>query len=116
MMNKTMNKSKKQIYDFIKKTFSTYTFDRMENYQRDINFLDYDDFMEHQFKTINNLDDNKAKQIADLCSMIGNDEICLCDEESCVEFTAYTIYWQRVLDDDGNIDQIESKLVIMNPR
>ena len=32
----------------------------MENYQLDINFLDYDDFMEHQFKTINNLDDNKT--------------------------------------------------------
>jgi hypothetical protein len=111
-----MNKNKKYIYDFIEKTFSTYTFDRMERYQSDINFVDYDDFMEHQLNSIIKLNDNKAKQIADLCSMIGNDEICLCDEESCVEFTAYTIYWQRVFDENDNIDEIESKLTIMNPR
>jgi len=111
-----MNQDKKYVCDFIRKTLTTYTFDRMRDHQSDNNFLDYNDFMEYQFKCVINLDDNKSNQIAYLCSMIKNDEICLCDEESCIEFTAYTIYWQRVFDEDGNVDKNKSKLTIMNPR
>jgi hypothetical protein len=31
----------------------------MENYQSDINFVDYDDFMEHQLNSIMKLNENR---------------------------------------------------------
>ena len=117
--------NKHYIYDFIKRTFSIYTFDRIQemglmthshNGEVYDNFTDYDDFIQHQFNCIMNLNNIKAKQIYDLCCMIENNELQLCDEESCAEFTANTIYWQRDFDNNGKINLNKSKLTIMNPR
>lgn len=120
-----MNQNQQIIYDFIERTFSTDSFDRIQEfnlmshkYGQQIynNFADYDDFMQHQLYCINNLDDNEVDQILVICSMIENNKICLCDEETCAEFTANTIYWQRCFDNYGNLDPSKNTFTIMNPR
>ena len=116
---------KRFIFNFIKKTFDQYTFERMQDYgnmthvfknEEVDNFEDFNDFIQHQYDCISKLDDNKAKIIVNICQMIQKKEIGLCDEEYCVEFTANTVYWQRGFDRNGKIDESKHQFIIMNPR
>ncbi len=120
-----MDKNKKFIFNFIKNTFQKYTFERIQdsglmthNFKNEEvnNFEDFKDFMQHQYDCISKLDDNKATIIVNICQMIQNKEIKLCDEQSCAEFTANTIYWQRGFNRNGQIDESKHKFTIMNPR
>lgn len=105
--------AKEYLKKFFTDTFDYYTFERMQNFQNSItefnfagaNDTTFEEFKQHNFKIILELDNIDANCYARLCKNIKNKKIVLCDEESCVEFHAHTFYFNY-----------KGELVIMNPR
>jgi hypothetical protein len=102
--------AKEYLKKFFQKTFSEYTFERMIIFKNSIVEFNYTEdsfetFVQYNLQCIDELDSSDANCYAKLCKNIADKKIMLCDEESCVEFEAYTFYFNY-----------QKEFVIMNPR
>jgi hypothetical protein len=103
----------KFILKFIEKRFTKYHFTRMQNYNKNSGFANYEDFLEHNKKIINNLDDvnegeSAGLDIFTLYNMVENmteKKIIVTDAENFVEVPLSTFYFNK-----------DNKLVLMMPR
>lgn len=103
---------KEYLKKFFLKTFEKYAFNRMVNFKNSIKEFNYNnteeyfqEFLQYNLQCIEELDQNDANCYAKLCKNIAEKKIKLCDEESCVEFRAYTFYFN-----------FNKDFVVMNPR
>ena len=85
-----------EIQDYI---INEYTFDRMNTNES------YTTFLKWNINCINELSDKDIEWLNELCNRIGNKKIKLMDEESCVAFDAFKIYFDK-----------NKKICIVNPR
>jgi len=100
----------KYLFDFIKKTFTEDSFDRMFEIKQNDGDDDechksYQEFVDHNFECVNKLSLSDVSLYVNLCKKISKDNILLVDEESFIEFDAGTVYFN-----------IHGKFVIMNYR
>ena len=68
-------------------------------------FKDYEHFINHNKKCIDDLDDNQTNITGHIINMIHGDNLLQCDEEDFVESKSMTIYYN-----------INNKLVILQSR
>ena len=90
------------VYPFI---VDQYTFERMRDMNDDLNFSDYQEFLEFNVQCINELTDDDKKWLLTLCKKLKSNMIHLVDTEHCAEFDADTFYFNN-----------NKKLCIANPR
>ncbi len=100
-----MSKSKQYILKLIYDTFDDYTLERMQDYNEECGFKTFSQFAKHNKKCVQELSDTDADFYKTLCEKIQDGNIDLVDEDNFIEWTAYTIYFNK----KGN-------LVIMHPR
>lgn len=99
-----------EIEDYI---VSEYTFERMKsdlNSDSNMSHIlkiskSYTSFLKWNINCINELSDKDKEWVTGLCKRIGDNQINLMDEESCVAFEAYKIYFDE-----------NKKICIVNPR
>jgi hypothetical protein len=95
-----------EIEDYI---VSEYTFERMKSNIDVSNILkiskSYPTFLKWNINCINDLLDKDKEWVIELCKRIGNKKINLMDEENCVSFEAYKIYFDE-----------NKKICIVSPR
>jgi hypothetical protein len=99
-----------EIEDYI---VSEYTFERMKsdlNSDSNMSHIlkiskSYTSFLKWNINCINELSDKDKEWLTGLCKRIGDNQINLMDEESCVAFEAYKIYFDE-----------NKKICIVNPR
>ena len=95
-----------EIEDYI---VSEYTFERMKSDIDVANILkiskSYPTFLKWNINCINDLLDKDKKWVTELCKRIGDKKINLMDEENCVSFEAYKIYFDE-----------NKKICIVSPR
>jgi len=95
-----------EIEDYI---ISQYTFERMKSDKDFANILkiskSYPTFLKWNFNCINELLDKDKEWLTELCKRIGDKKINLMDEENCVAFEAYKIYFDE-----------NKKICIVSPR
>jgi hypothetical protein len=92
---------------------SEYTFERMKsdlNSDSNMSHIlkiseSYSTFLKWNITCINELSDKDREWLTGLCNRIGNKKINLMDEESCVAFEAYKIYFDE-----------DKKICLVNPR
>lgn len=80
------------LYDYI---ISEYTFERIIDYNDDYKNTTYEEFLNFNKECINLLSHNEKEWLTTLCNKINNNQICLVDEESCVEWEAYCFYYNK---------------------
>jgi hypothetical protein len=97
-----------EIEDYI---VSEYTFERIKS-DTETNFANilkisksYPIFLKWNFNCINELSDKDKEWLTELCKRIGDKKINLMDEENCVAFEAYKIYFDE-----------NKKICIVSPR
>ena len=95
-----------EIEDYI---VSEYTFQRMLSGIDVARILkiskSYSIFLKWNIDCINELSDKDREWVTGLCKRIGDNTINLMDEESCVAFEAYKIYFDE-----------DKKICLVNPR
>jgi hypothetical protein len=91
--------------DLINMIVDEETFERMLYHNDDIKFENYETFLEHNIKCLDEMTTDQIIWMRTLREMIKNKKIKLVDEESCVEFTAYGFYFNY-----------KKNLCIINPR
>lgn len=96
---------KKQIIEFILDRFDDSCFERMDGYNDDHRFKNFDHFIKHNKQCVKNLTDNDVRFIMALIEKINKEEIMQCDEENYIEWETFMIYFN-----------IDGKLVTMHPR
>jgi hypothetical protein len=94
------------IEDYI---ITEYTFERMKS-DTDFAYISkisksYLTFLKWNFNCINELSDKDKDWLTELCKRIGGEKINLMDEENCVAFKAYKIYFDE-----------NKKICIVSPR
>jgi hypothetical protein len=83
-----------------------YTFERMlDNDNQDFNGMSYEEFLQMNIDHINTLSPEDHSWTLGLCTRISKSGIQLMDEESCVNFQASNIYFDK-----------NKRLCIVNPR
>lgn len=92
------------ILDIIDNIIDESTFDRMRNFGY-TDFSDYDNFHRFCVDCITDLSRSERIWLNVLCNKINDGMINLVDEESCVEFTACSFYFNK-----------NKELCIVNPR
>jgi len=84
---------------------SIYMYERMKNYNDEYtDFGPYQEFIKFNFNIINNMSNKDKTWLIELCKKINYTDICVVDEESCIEFEASGIYFTN-----------DNKLCIYNP-
>lgn len=96
---------KKQIIEFILDKFDGDCFERMDAYNEDHGFKNFNHFVKHNKQCIKNLQANDSKFIITLIDKIQREELMQCDEENYIEWETFMIYFN-----------IDGKLVTMHPR
>ena len=110
--------SQYEIEDYL---VSEYTFERMKSDSNMSHILkiskSYSTFLKWNIDCINELSDKDKEWVTGLCKRIGGNQINLMDEESCVAFEAYKIYFDDGYDHNHthNFDE-NKKICIVNPR
>ena len=83
-----------------------YTYQRMvDNGHDDFNDMSYEDFRQMNLDHINRLSPQDYAWTRELCNRISKGDIQLMDEESCANFEADSIYFDK-----------NKRLCIVNPR
>lgn len=104
------NETKAIIINFIKTSFTEYSFERMlecneDNGDHPLQFDNYSDFMDHNTECVNNLSNNDIVFMLMLIDKISDRDLLTTDEEDFGEWEADAIYFNE-----------KKKLVIMHPR
>jgi len=87
------------------RNYEEYTFERFKSYNDDYKDISFNSFVNHNLMCIRNLSRKEAKIYAEIIMAVENKDIAICDEECCVEWTAYCCYFN-----------LSEKFVILNPR
>jgi hypothetical protein len=96
---------KKQIIEFILDKFDEDCFERMDAYNEDHGFKNFNHFVKHNEQCVKKLRCNDSKFIITLINKIQREELMQCDEENYIEWGTFMIYFN-----------IDGKLVTMHPR
>lgn len=100
----SMSEDKLQIMKSILDNNGTYDYQRMNAYNKKHGFKNYEHFVTHNEQCVKNLSDDDVKFVKMLIDKMKKDEICQADEEDCIEWDSYKVYYN-----------IHGKIVIMHP-
>ena len=101
---------KSKIYEFFRKTFGEYAYDRLKGLKKDKLYNSEDvssfsNFIKYNENCIQKMSDDEAFSIFILCGKIKKNEILMADEEYFIDWKAYTFYFNA-----------KGKLVLLHPR
>jgi len=106
ILQKEIDDNKKnKIFEFITKTFSKYSYNRMVDYNEKHGFESFDHFLNHNKKCVDQSNDQDTDFMLTLIEKINKEYIAQCDEEDFIEWDTDTLFFN-----------IKNQLVFMHPR